>query len=75
MKRNIKIYTTAILFAMSFLVISCNNSKNKETVKYQCPMKCEGEKTYDKAGSCPVCEMDLEVLEESSKANASDTAQ
>lgn len=24
-----------------------------------CPMKCEGEKTYDKAGSCPVCGMFL----------------
>lgn len=26
---------------------------------YQCPMKCEGEKTYDKPGKCPVCKMDL----------------
>ncbi|HLO55135.1 MAG TPA: heavy metal-binding domain-containing protein [Saprospiraceae bacterium] len=26
---------------------------------YQCPMKCEGEKTYDKPGPCPVCKMDL----------------
>jgi len=26
---------------------------------YQCPMKCEGEKTYDKPGTCPVCKMDL----------------
>ncbi|MBK7807022.1 MAG: hypothetical protein IPJ51_12045 [Saprospiraceae bacterium] len=26
---------------------------------YQCPMKCEGEKTYDNPGSCPVCKMDL----------------
>ena len=26
---------------------------------YYCPMHCEGEKTYDKAGSCPVCGMDL----------------
>jgi hypothetical protein len=31
---------------------------------YQCPMKCEGEKTYDKQGSCPVCEMDLKAVEE-----------
>ena len=27
--------------------------------KYQCPMHCEGEKVYDKAGDCPVCGMDL----------------
>ncbi len=44
------------------------NSHNhkKETVvqtnapgKYYCPMHCEGEKVYDKAGDCPVCGMDL----------------
>ncbi len=27
--------------------------------KYYCPMHCEGEKTYDKAGDCPVCGMPL----------------
>lgn len=27
--------------------------------KYYCPMHCEGEKTYDEPGSCPVCGMDL----------------
>lgn len=26
---------------------------------YQCPMKCEGDKTYDEQGACPVCKMDL----------------
>ncbi|MDP2061445.1 MAG: heavy metal translocating P-type ATPase [Flavobacteriaceae bacterium] len=26
---------------------------------YECPMHCEGDKTYDKAGDCPVCGMDL----------------
>ncbi len=26
---------------------------------YYCPMHCEGEKTYDKSGDCPVCGMDL----------------
>lgn len=26
---------------------------------YYCPMHCEGEKVYDKPGSCPVCGMDL----------------
>ena len=26
---------------------------------YACPMKCEGDKTYDKAGKCPSCGMDL----------------
>ena len=26
---------------------------------YQCPMKCEGEKMYSKAGKCPKCNMEL----------------
>jgi len=30
---------------------------------YQCPMKCEGDKTYAEAGKCPVCKMDLKVVE------------
>ncbi len=29
---------------------------------YQCPMKCEGDKTYDKPGTCPVCKMDLKQI-------------
>ena len=54
------------ILASSFL-IACNQkaeNKNSETTKvaatYQCPMDCENGKTYDKAGKCPVCEMDLE---------------
>ena len=27
--------------------------------KFYCPMFCEGDKVYDKAGDCPVCGMDL----------------
>jgi len=30
----------------------------KET-KFYCPMHCEGDKTYDEPGDCPVCGMDL----------------
>ncbi len=30
---------------------------------YQCPMKCEGEKTYDQPGKCPKCGMDLKEKE------------
>jgi Cu(I)/Ag(I) efflux system membrane fusion protein len=30
--------------------------------RYQCPMKCEGEKTYDQPGRCPVCNMRLKEL-------------
>ncbi len=39
--------------------------KNKQEEKkevYQCPMKCEGTKTYSKKGKCPACTMDLKVV-------------
>jgi Cu2+-exporting ATPase len=26
---------------------------------YQCPMKCEGDKIYNKPGNCPECNMKL----------------
>jgi P-type Cu+ transporter len=35
-----------------------NKVENGNGVFY-CPMNCEGEKTYDKPGNCPVCGMDL----------------
>jgi protein SCO1/2 len=38
------------------------NQENAQEVQYQCPMKCEGEKTYDSEGKCPVCKMDLKKL-------------
>ena len=38
-----------------------NNSLKTE--KYQCPMKCEGDKTYDSKGNCPVCNMHLVLLD------------
>ena len=31
--------------------------------RYQCPMKCEGEKTYEEPGNCPVCNMHLAPVE------------
>lgn len=30
---------------------------------YQCPMDCEHGKTYDKEGTCPVCNMNLKKVE------------
>jgi len=32
--------------------------EEKKTI-YQCPMKCEGSKTYDHEGNCPECNMKL----------------
>lgn len=46
-----------------------NKSKGKGTGTFYCPMHCEGDKTYDKEGDCPVCGMDL--IEEQSFSSAS----
>lgn len=64
---------TLLLTAVMFLVFCGSSSKEAanetsteqvETVMYQCPMKCEGEKMYEEPGTCPVCKMDLELLTE-----------
>lgn len=39
-----------------------NNTPHQSGDTYYCPMHCEGDKTYDKPGSCPVCGMNLEKL-------------
>ena len=55
-----KIALCFVLFSTLSTLNSCSsNNKNEKTV-YQCPMECEGDKTYDKEGTCPVCEMELE---------------
>lgn len=70
-----QITTVALLLTAILFIASCGgeNSSNKDekagteqmaNAKYQCPMKCEGEKTYDKPGQCPVCNMDLKKLED-----------
>lgn len=72
MKKIILIAVVAIVAGL--LLVSCGNSNKKEAQEntteqaeaslYQCPMKCEGDKVYDKFGVCPVCEMDLEPVSE-----------
>ena len=54
----------SIFLSLSFWLSSCGNeSKTSEAeAVYQCPMKCEGEKTYTHSGICPVCKMDLELV-------------
>ena len=39
--------------------------KAKTAMHYQCPMKCEGEKTYHKNGKCPVCGMQMKPVKAS----------
>ncbi|WP_282161041.1 heavy metal translocating P-type ATPase [Ulvibacterium marinum] len=45
--------------------------KGKGTGTFYCPMHCEGDKTYDKPGDCPVCGMDL--VEEQNLSTSSTT--
>ena len=40
--------------------------------KYQCPMKCEGDKMYDKEGKCPKCGMDLKKMEKHAEEHEAD---
>jgi len=42
---------------------TANKPKIKGSGTFYCPMHCEGDKTYEKARSCPVCGMDLVLLE------------
>lgn len=44
-------------------IIGITSCTDKKYTKYQCPMKCEKEKTYDKQGNCPVCGMKLKGIE------------
>jgi len=45
--------------------------KGKGTGTFYCPMHCEGDKTYEKTGDCPVCGMDL-VEEQNLSAKTSE---
>lgn len=51
----------SLIFILVASIGACNTKKKEETahVHYECPMHCEGDKTYEQAGSCPVCKMDL----------------
>lgn len=49
--------------ATSHKPVSANTNKSMAG-KYHCPMNCEGDKSYDQAGSCPVCGMNLETVPE-----------
>jgi hypothetical protein len=60
------ILVSAMVFAMFGTFAQTQESKKNKTENkkevYQCPMKCEGPKTYAKKGKCPACTMDLKVV-------------
>jgi Cu(I)/Ag(I) efflux system membrane fusion protein len=70
MKKNWKYGNIFGLLALLLLFFAaCNNGSADHSqhggnaAAYQCPMKCEGDKTYPQPGSCPVCKMDLKPVE------------
>ena len=66
------VLSLAILAIMGVSLTACKNETKEETkseavakVEYQCPMKCEGDKTYtDKNTKCPECGMGLKEVEQ-----------
>jgi hypothetical protein len=77
MKSILKTVIITASFSTVLILAACGSKTEKTEVKsettvgttqtsttatYACPMKCEGDKTYDKAGTCPVCNMDLEEV-------------
>jgi len=69
MKNKMKfIKSILIVLMVSLLSSSCNTKKSdiaaSDSIVYQCPMKCEGEKVFSKPGSCSVCKMDLKKLDQ-----------
>lgn len=73
--KNLKFIIALFITVVSF--VSCNKSTsskaNNDLAVYQCPMKCEGEKTYTHTGSCPICKMDLKLIAENSSKEINDT--
>ncbi len=63
------LYTAGLgltLFISAAAITACGGetkTESNEVAVYQCPMDCEEGKTYDKAGICPVCEMELKTAE------------
>ena len=77
MKKSIFRLSFAFMTLASVSFTACTNSpkpaekaevtKQVTVVEYQCPMKCEGDKTYTEMGKCPVCGMDLKSIKIESK--------
>lgn len=51
---------SSLLISTSIGTVQCTSGENdSQSAEYQCPMECEGDKTYTKEGTCPICNMDL----------------
>lgn len=77
------IISVSLFLTVTIFVSSCGSKTSESKIEkteqpvntmYQCPMKCEGEKMYDKPGQCPVCNMDLQKVEGTHEHHEHDTA-
>ena len=82
MKKSILILAFTIA---TLSVVSCNKNEKTEVtteheghnhkegeahkVAYECPMDCEKGKHYEAPGKCPVCEMDLVAVTETTEGD------
>jgi len=68
--------TIVTICVMVLTLASCNSNKSdnsSETLAvFQCPMQCEEEITYSEPGSCPVCKMDLQAVENQNSKEVED---
>lgn len=63
MKKN-TILPVLVIILVILGACSCRYEHTKSgKEKYGCPMKCEADKLYDSAVNCPVCGMELELID------------
>ena len=66
--KHLKVILSMAIVLFCFTSLNAQKTKVKtnkvaaETIAYKCPMKCEGDKTYSKAGKCPKCGMNLKAV-------------
>jgi protein SCO1/2 len=65
-----KLLLSVFMAAVTFTACNTKVSDTNDNILYQCPMKCEGEKTFNESGSCTICKMDLKALETTIKKKA-----
>ncbi len=70
--KQFKIILSMAIALFCFTAVNAQSTKAKtnkaaaaNTAVYQCPMKCEGDKTYSKPGKCPKCGMNLKSISKS----------
>ena len=49
---------------MDLKALPADLTKQMAMEVYQCPMKCEGDKTYAEMGKCPECDMNLVLVKD-----------